>query len=48
MVNFFSYFLTCSNTSTINDVVGNYITTDDESLQSHQRGLNHITFYQET
>ncbi len=22
MVNFFSYFLTCSNTSTINDVVG--------------------------
>ena len=25
MVNFFSYFLTCSNTSTVNDVVGNYI-----------------------
>lgn len=25
MVNFFSYFLTCSNTSTVNDVVGNHI-----------------------
>ena len=42
MVNFFSYFLTCSNTSTVNDVVGNYVTSNQEmkALAASKGGQN--------
>lgn len=38
MVNFFSYFLTCSNTSTVNDVVGNHIFYFSSALKRSKKG----------